>query len=94
MKLENTDITAIIQEAENLLAKEKGMSPAFKASMKLILIVVKLFVNKLGLNSSNSSIPPSQDPNRKKKEEGTKKRREQKRKPVAKRGIKETHYKK
>ena len=50
------------------------MSPAFKASVKIILVIIKLPVNKPGLNSSNSSIPPSQDPNRKKKEKGTKKK--------------------
>ncbi len=74
MKLENTDIAAILKEAETLLASEKGISPALKASMKLILAVMKLLVDKLGLNSSNSSIPPSQDPNRKKKKKGARKK--------------------
>ncbi|NQU34086.1 MAG: IS66 family transposase [Bacteroidetes bacterium] len=67
MKLENTDITAILIEAENLLATEEGISPAFKVSIKLILAVMKLLIDRLRLNSSNSSIPPSQDPNREKK---------------------------
>lgn len=66
MKLENTDLIALLKDAENLLAKETGISPALKVSMKMVLMVMKLLVDKLGLNSSNSSIPPSQDPNRKK----------------------------
>ena len=68
MKLETTNITALLEEAESLLKAESGISPAFATSMKLILVVMKLLIDRLGLNSSNSSIPPSQDPNRKKKE--------------------------
>jgi transposase len=70
MKLEKIDITATVEETEKLIDKDKGISPALKASLKILLIVVKLLVERLGLNSSNSSIPPSQDPNRKKKDKG------------------------
>jgi len=73
MKLETTNITALLEEAESLLKAESGISPAFATSMKLILVVMKLLIDRLGLNSSNSSIPPSQDPNRKKKEKDKKK---------------------
>ena len=70
MKLEDTDITAALKQAENYLKTETGLSLAFVISMQLILTIVKLLVDKLKLNSSNSSIPPSQDPDRKKKKEG------------------------
>jgi transposase len=75
MKLENTNITAIIEEAENLLAKEKEISSGFKISIRLILTIMKLLVDRLGLNSSNSSIPPSQDQNRKKNKKKSKKKK-------------------
>ncbi|MCP4750045.1 MAG: transposase [Proteobacteria bacterium] len=68
--MENTNVTAILQEAESLLDAETGLSPAFAASMKLIMVVMKLPIDRLGINSSNSSIPPSQDPKRKKKGKG------------------------
>jgi transposase len=74
MKLENTNITALIEEAENLLTKEKEISSALKVSINLILVVIKLLVDRLGLNSSNSSIPPSQDPNREKQKKSNKKK--------------------
>jgi len=70
MKLEDTDITAALKQAENYLKTETGLSLAFVISMQLILTIVKLLVDKLKLNSSNSSIPPSQDPDRKKKKKG------------------------
>jgi transposase len=64
MKLGTTNITAILEEAESLLTAESGISPAFATNIKLILVVMKLLIDRLGLNSSNSSIPLSQDPNR------------------------------
>jgi transposase len=44
-------------------------------SLNVLLLIVKLLVERLGLNSSNSSIPPSQDPNRKKKPNGKSKKK-------------------
>jgi transposase len=50
-----------------LLAQEKDISPAMNAAIKMLLLVIKLMVNRLGLNSSNSSKPPSSELNRNKK---------------------------
>jgi len=44
---------------------EKDLSPAVKAMMTMLLLIVRLLMNQLGINSSNSSIPPSKDQNRK-----------------------------
>jgi len=63
----NIDINKSIEEARVLLAKEKNISAALRVSIELILTLVTLMVNKRVLNSKNSSIPPSQDPNREKK---------------------------
>ncbi len=65
MKLENIDIDLAIQNVKQILEKEKGLSPV-KSSLELLLLLVTLLVNRLGLNSKNSSKPPSSDPNRKK----------------------------
>jgi len=73
MKLDKIDITKTVEETEKLLEDEQGISPALKASLKVLLMIVKLLIGRLGLNSSNSSIPPSQDPNREKKPKGKKK---------------------
>ena len=75
MKIETIDVEATIETTRRLLAEDQAASPALKASVKLLLVLVILLVNRLGLNSRNSSKPPSSDPNRKKhrKKNGEKK---------------------
>jgi transposase len=70
MTIENINIEATIERIKTLLAEEKDLSPALKASLDVLLLLVPLLVNKLGLNSKNSSKPPSMDPNREKKPRG------------------------
>lgn len=70
MTVQNIDVEATIERVKTLLAEEKELSPALKASLDVLLLLVPLLVNKLGLNSRNSSKPPSMDPNRQKKPRG------------------------
>ena len=42
------------------------MSPALKSALEVLLLLVSLLLNRITLNSKNSSKPPSTDPNRKK----------------------------
>lgn len=67
MNLEGIDIDTTIKEVESILSQEKDLSPALKSMIGILLLVVKLLTNRVGLNSSNSSKPPSTDPNRIKK---------------------------
>jgi len=62
----NINISNSIEEARVLLSKEKNISQALRVSIELILTLFTLMINKKSLNSRNSSIPPSQDPNREK----------------------------
>jgi transposase len=66
MKLESIDIEEAVTKIKRLLKEEQGLSPALVASIEIILLVVTLLVNRLNLNSKNSSKPPSADPNREK----------------------------
>ena len=75
MKLESIDIDEALANAKQLLKNEKGLSPGFVASVEIILLLVSLLVNRLGLNSRNSSKPPSSDPNRKKAKKSSGKRK-------------------
>ncbi len=88
MKIEGIDIQLTIDKAEAALKKEKNLSPAFVSLIELVLLCMKLLLNRLTLNSSNSSIPPSQDPNRdkKKKKRKTRKDKGAKRKPGGQKG--------
>lgn len=75
MTVENINVEKAIQRVNDLIAQEKNLSPALKASLEVLLLLVTILTNRLGLNSKNSSKPPSSDPNRKKelKEPGERK---------------------
>ena len=64
MSIDNINITETIANAKETLRKDKGISPSTRALMELLVVIVGLLVNKLNLNSRNSSKPPSTDPNR------------------------------
>jgi len=64
VKLENFDIDETLKEIESLLSTEKNISPALLSMIKIMVTLLKLLTNQIGLNSNNSSKPPSSDPNR------------------------------
>jgi len=66
LKIDNIDVEAAIKNVQALLATDKSLTPALKAALDMLLLLVTLLINKKGLNSKNSSIPPASDPNRKK----------------------------
>ena len=65
MKIKDIDINHTVETARKAL-KEENLSPAFRGIFELLLNVVIILFDKLNLNSSNSSKPPSSDKNRKK----------------------------
>lgn len=72
MKADKINITETVESARKLLETDKKISPALRAMFEMLLMIITLLAGKLGLNSQNSSKPPSTDPNRKKKTEGNK----------------------
>lgn len=66
MRIENIDVDAAIGSVKNLLKQESAVSPALRAALEVLLALVALLLNRVTLNSKNSSKPPSTDPNRKK----------------------------
>ena len=67
MKIENIDIEATIEKAQILVREDKQLSAATKSMFEIMILIITLLANRLNLNSTNSSKPPSTDPNRKKK---------------------------
>jgi transposase len=67
VKLNDISIDETIKQAETFLSEDKSLSPGIKSTLSMLILIVKLLVNRLGLNSRNSSKPPSCDPNREKK---------------------------
>lgn len=64
MSVNDINITETIAKVEKTLREDKAISEEFRALVGVLLVIVKLLVDKLGLNSNNSSKPPSSDPNR------------------------------
>jgi len=64
MKIEAIDVDSTIENTKKLMDEDPQISPALKASIELLLLLISLLLNRVGLNSSNSSKPPSSDPNR------------------------------
>jgi transposase len=90
MKIDNIDVGKTIEDAKIFLAKEKGLSPEFRTIIQLILVLMQAMLTRLGLNSNNSSKPPSSDPNR---NTSNKKKGASKRKPGGQAGRKGSQLK-
>jgi transposase len=59
------DVTKTLARVEEQLRDDPSISPASRSLFELLVTIIQLLVAKLGLNSSNSSTPPSQDQRRK-----------------------------
>jgi len=75
LKLENIDVDVAISSVRDLLKNERDLSPALRSALEMLLLLVSLLLNRVTLNSKNSSKPPSSDPNRKKTSRGKGKRK-------------------
>jgi len=75
MKIEDINVDETLNRAANLLKTEEALSPSMKATFELLLLLVRILLNRYGLNSRNSSKPPSTD---KKRERGSKKEKSDK----------------
>jgi transposase len=82
LTIEDIDVDSAINSVKELLKKERDLSPALKSALEVLLILVTLLLNRITLNSKNSSKPPSTDPNRKK----SSKKGESNRKPGGQKG--------
>lgn len=76
MSVGQIDVTAALKNVERTLREDASLSPQVRAMMDLLVVIINLLLGKLGINSANSSTPPSQDPHRqrgsKKKAKGMK----------------------
>lgn len=66
MTIENIDVDATLKKVEKLLSEEKGLSPAMRSMVELLVLLITLLVGRLNRNSRNSSKSPASDPNRRK----------------------------
>ena len=75
MTINGLNIDNILLNAQNALKNDTSMSPSMRSMFEMLIMIIGLLVSRMGLNSKNSSKPPSQDINRVKvpKTETTKK---------------------
>ena len=64
MKLDGIDIDSTLKEMGSVLSNENDLSPALRSMIGVLILLVKLLSHRMGLNSRNSSKPPSSDINR------------------------------
>jgi transposase len=70
LTVDHLPVEATLKEVNELLAREPSLSPALRAALNVLLMLVAALLNRLNLNSRNSSKPPSTDPNRPKTTKG------------------------
>ena len=59
MTVDNIDVEATVRKVRELLTQETNISPALKTVLEVLLVLVIAMLNRLTLNSKNSSTPPS-----------------------------------
>jgi len=64
VKLDGIDIDSTLKEMGSVLSNENDLSPALRSLIGVLILLVKLLSHRMGLNSRNSSKPPSSDINR------------------------------
>jgi len=69
MNIGDINVKEAIKKIEEAMTR-KDVPSDLKAVMEIMLLLIKLLLQRLGINSKNSSKPPSQDPNRTKKKNG------------------------
>jgi transposase len=65
MKFDKMSINKTLDEAEEALKNEQGLSLSMKSIIKILILIIRALTGKLNKNSSNSSIPPATDKRRK-----------------------------
>jgi transposase len=66
LKIEHIDVDVAVNSVKELLKQERELSPALRSALEVLLLLVSLLLNRITLNSKNSSKPPSTDPHRNK----------------------------
>ena len=67
MRVNGIDIDATIAHVRQQLETDKTVTPALKLAIEALLMVILILANRLGMNSKNSSKPPSTDNDNNKK---------------------------
>jgi transposase len=59
--LDGINIDKVMKETNELIERDKSLSPASKAMFNMLTLLIQRLLKRIGLNSRNSSKPPSTD---------------------------------
>jgi transposase len=86
MKVGKINVSEAIRSVEQMMQEDASITPHVRMMFKILIVIINMFMEKMGINSRNSSMPPSRDPNR---ERGSKRKvKGEKRKPGGQDGHK------
>lgn len=63
-KLSTIDVGGTLERARVLVREDQTISSSVRAIVELLVVIIEILCGRLGINSRNSSKPPSQDPER------------------------------
>ena len=61
MTFSSVDIPKQLAKMKQMLAEDKAIPESFKVMAEMLVLIIELLLNQRGLNSQNSSKPPSTD---------------------------------
>ena len=67
MKINNRDVDDILANVRQQLQDDPTLSVSLRTTIELLIALIQVLTGRLGTDSTNSSKPPSQDPNRARK---------------------------
>ena len=75
MTFENINVEQTIESVQEQMRADKSLSPALSNSINLLIFLIKILISRIGINSSNSSLPASSNNPRKSRGKDKKKRK-------------------
>tara|TARA_A100001391_G_scaffold177069_1_gene140634 strand:+ start:295 stop:579 length:285 start_codon:yes stop_codon:yes gene_type:complete len=67
MKISNKDVDDVLAKVRQQLQDDQTLSVSLRTTIELLITLIQILTGRLGTDSTNSSKPPSQDPNRPRK---------------------------
>ena len=59
--LSELDVSGALRRAKEMAAGDKSLPAGVRAVLELLVMIIELLLRRVGMNSRNSSVPPSQD---------------------------------
>ena len=78
MTIGKINVEESIGRIQQQIADDKSLPPSLVQSINVLIVLIQLLIQRLGLDSSNSSLPPSKDSKTKRKKTSARKKSDKK----------------